>query len=621
MTPRIEDYALIGDTQTAALVGSDGSIDWLCLPRFDSAACFAALLGDAGERPLADRARRAMSAQPRAVPRRHARARDGVRDRRGLVRLVDFMPPRGETADVVRIVEGVRGRVRDAHGALLRFDYGHRARGCAASTERTGASPARTRLAAHAGRHATARTSTRRRVHRRRGRARPLRPHLAPVARARPASGRPDASARTTPSRTGASGSTRCTYTATWPRGGRAVADHPQGAHLRADRRHRRRADDVAARADRRRPQLGLPLLLAARRHASRCSRCMRAGYHDEAKAWRDWLLRAAAGDPDRAADHVRPRRRAAAAPSSSCLAARLRGLDAGAGRQRGGRPVPARRLRRGRSTRCTRRGAAGPGGDEDAWALQQALLELRRGDWREPDEGIWEVRGPRRHFTHSKVMAWVAARPRRRGRRAVRPRRRRSTAGARCATRSTREVCAHGYDPRRRHLHPVLRLRPSSTRSLLLIPLVGLPPADRPARASAPSRPSSASCCADGFVHALHDRRPDRRRPARRARARSWPAPSGSPTTRAARAAATRRERSSSGCSALRNDVGLLAEEYDPGRSRLLGNFPQAFSHVPLIMSAHLLGETAERGLDGLAETDRPRRGARAPLPSEAAL
>ena len=111
----IEDYALIGDLQTAALVGRDGSIDWLCFPRFDSGACFAALLGERGERPLAARAgRRGRATSSAATATTRSCSRPTWQTEHGRVRVIDFMPPRGDAPDVVRIVEGVEGSVRDA---------------------------------------------------------------------------------------------------------------------------------------------------------------------------------------------------------------------------------------------------------------------------------------------------------------------------------------------------------------------------------------------------------------------------------------------------------------------------------------------------------------------------
>src|SRR5438046_7336947 len=124
MPLRIEDYALIGDCQTAALVGRDGSIDWLCLPRFDSGACFAALLGDR------ENGRWSFSPGDEITATRR-RYSDGtlileteIETADGAVRLIDFMPPRGENPDIVRIVEGIRGEVEMTMELVIRFDYG-----------------------------------------------------------------------------------------------------------------------------------------------------------------------------------------------------------------------------------------------------------------------------------------------------------------------------------------------------------------------------------------------------------------------------------------------------------------------------------------------------------------
>jgi GH15 family glucan-1,4-alpha-glucosidase len=120
---RIEDYGLIGDLQTAALVGRDGSIDWACFPRFDSGACFAALLGTTEHgRWLSRRERRWAPAA--ATGRDTLDPRDRVGDRDGKARVIDFMPPRGTAPDIVRIVEGVAGEVEMASELVIRFDYG-----------------------------------------------------------------------------------------------------------------------------------------------------------------------------------------------------------------------------------------------------------------------------------------------------------------------------------------------------------------------------------------------------------------------------------------------------------------------------------------------------------------
>ena len=177
-------------------------------------------------------------------------------------------------------------------------------------------------------------------------------------------------------------------------------------------------------------------------------------------KRWRDWLLRAVAGSPEQVADHVRHRRRAAPDRMGGALAARLRGLRAGAHRQRGPRPAPARRVRRGD-------GRAAPGAprrpcrpSEAGWALQRALLEHLETIWSEPDEGIWEVRGapPAFHLFEGDGLGGV--RPRHQERREVRPRRAGRALARGCATRFTTRSARHGFDREARQLRAVLRLR-----------------------------------------------------------------------------------------------------------------------------------------------------------------
>ena len=362
-----------------------------------------------------------------------------------------------------------------------------------------------------------------------------------------------------------------------------ALAHGAEGADVCADRRHRRRADDVAAGADRRRAQLGLPLLLAARRDAHAARAAARASYVEEAREWRKWLLRAVAGDP---ADLQIMYGVAGERRLTEFELPWLPGYEGSAPVRIGNAASEQLQLDvYGEVMDALYQARAhGLAKEPHAWALQQTLLEHLERAWREPDEGIWEIRGERRHFVHSKVMAWVAFD------RAVRTVEEqgstaRSTGGASCATQIHAEVCERGFDD---ELGSFVQSYGSKEldASLLLIPLVGFLPATDP-RVRGTIEAIERELLRGRARAALPHARRRRRRPAAPARASSCRARSGSSTATSCSAATTRRTRSSSGSSALANDVGLLAEEYDPEAKRLLGNFPQAFTHLALVNSA----------------------------------
>ena len=585
MPLRIEDYALIGDTQTAALVGRDGSIDWLCVPRFDSGACFAALLGD-------ERNGRWLLA-PAGGGRVTRRYREGTlvletefETPDGAVRVVDCMPPRGEAPDVVRLVEGVRGRVRMRMQLVIRFDYGH--------------------VVPWVRRHEGG---------------------LLAVAG-------PDALCLHTPVQT--RGEDLTTVAEFWVAEGERVPFvltwHP------SHRPPPRPVDPVAAvpeteawwsawssrarlPSEWRGPILGSLVVLKALTYAPTggmvaapttslpeqlggvrnwdyrycwlrdatlaLDALVAAGYTEEAQAWRDWLLRAVAGNPtaDPQALYGPAGERRLTELELDCLP----GYD-GAGPVRiGNAAVSQLQLdvygEVMDAMALSRRAGIPP--DPFAWPLQRALLESLESRWREPDEGIWEVRGPRRHFTYSKVMAWVAMDC------AVEAVERFELAGPverwrRLRSEIHEEVCREGYD----HERNTFVQHYGSSRldaSLLAIPLVGfLPPSDERVRGTMEA--VRRELCEDGLV--LRYRTGDGEDvdglpPGEGAflPCTFWLADNLALLGRTAEARAVFDR-----LLGLRNDVGLLSEEYDPAAGRLVGNFPQAFSHLSLVNTGRLL-------------------------------
>jgi GH15 family glucan-1,4-alpha-glucosidase len=590
----IGDYGLIGDTHTAALVGRDGSVDWLCLPRFDAAACFAALLGEPGH----GRWRLAPEGDIAAVRRRY-RAGTLVLETEtatpdGVVRVVDFMPPRVRHPRLVRIVEGVRGSVPMSMEFLVRFDYGsivpwgHRVDGDLRLIAGPDALTLRTPAAIEGRGLATVAEFT---VEA--GDRVPFVLSWHPSHEPAPVPLDPFAALTDTD--------------AWWRRwSGRSRYDGPYADAVQRSLitlkalTYAPTGGIVAA------PTTSLPEQPGGVRNwdyrycwlrdaTFTLDTLMRAGYRAEARDWRDWLLRAAAGDPAdlqimygcegerRLAEYEldwlpgfagsRPVRIGNAASAQFQLDVYGEVCDA---------------LHR---ARC-----AGIGGDElDAWNLELALLECLEGAWSEPDDGIWEVRGPRRHFTHSKVMAWVAFD------RGIKDAERRNTlAGDKtallerwraCRAAVWADVLAHGVDHR-----GVFVQSYGSTEldaAVLLIPLVGFLPAtdERVVRTVAAIQ---HGLTVDGFVRrygrgALGDVDGLPGDEGMFLPCTFWLADNLALQGRHDEAAALFERLLD-----VRNDLGLLAEEYDPGTGELLGNFPQAFSHVALVNTARNLAAAA---------------------------
>ena len=611
MPSKIEEYALIGDCETAALVSRGGSIDWLCWPRFDSGACFAALLGT----PDHGRWQIAPQDNVRHVHRRYLPGtlvlESVFETDTGTVSLTDLMPvrlpgtpsARDDTSDLVRIVRGISGTVAMRMDLTLRFDYGASVPWVSRVAEATGSpadGPCDTPdcvLRAIAGPDmVTLRTpapirgenlSTVAEFTVAEGDAMPFVLTHSPSHLPLPASidaleAQFDIEARWR------AWSSRCHGAGEW-----TEAVERSLITLNALTYHRT-GGVVAA------PTTSLPEQLGGVRNwdyrycwlrdaTLTLLALMNADYYDEASAWRAWLERAIAGSP-----------------------AQVQIMYGIAGERRLGEwTVPwlpgyegAQPVRIGNAAALqlqldvygelmdalylARKG--GLAGDDTSWQLQVALMTHLEDTWQSPDQGIWEVRGPSRHFTHSKVMAWVAFD------RAVKSIEQFGVDGPVERWRAVRdrihaEVCTHGISARRGGFVQSYSGEEVDA-ALLMLPLVGFLPATDP-RIQATVRAIEQDLLVDGLV----------RRYRTEAMADGLPEGEGvflacsfwyvdnlvlQGRDEEARALFLK-------LLALRNDVGLLSEEYDPRVRRLVGNFPQAFSHIALVNSALALSAAAD--------------------------
>ncbi|MFD7814549.1 glycoside hydrolase family 15 protein [Streptomyces sp. NPDC059785] len=594
MHRRIEDYALIGDEQTAALVGRDGSIDWLCLPRFDSPACFAALLGDE------ENGRWRIAPEGADECTRRAYRPDSLvldtewETSEGAVRVTDLMPQRDGAPDVVRIVEGLSGRVTVRSTLVLRFDYGsvvpwvrkaHGHRVAVAGPDsvwlrsepsvRTWGKDFRTHseFTVEEG-ESVAFVLTWHPSHRPRpalidpyealehslhdwqawaGRCRYDGPHRDVVVR----------SLITLKA---------LTYAPTGGIVAAATTSLPEelGGVRNWDYRYCWLRDST----------LTLGALLAA-------------GYLEEAEAWRDWLLRAVAGAP---ADLQIMYGLSGERRLTEFELPWLPGFGGSAPVRIGNDAVRQLQLDVYGEVidSLSLAWQAGLPMKPHMWRVQCALMDFLTTAWRQPDEGLWEVRGPRRHFVHSKIMAWVAAD------RAVRALEEDSGLdgdldGWRAMRDEVhREVCEKGYDPERNTFTQSYGSRELDA-SLLLIPRTGFLPPDDP-RVLGTIDAIQEELGHSGFV---------RRYSTDGAEVDGLPGVEGTflacsfwladalyLTGRRKEARELFRRLLSTA-----NDVGLLAEEYDPVAGRQLGNFPQAFSHIGLVNTALALYEDEEAG------------------------
>ncbi len=586
MASLIKDYALLGDTQTAALVGRDGSIDWLCFPRFDSGAVFAALLGT----PEHGRWQISPVAEVTATSRRY-RGDSLVLETElttagGTVRLVDFMPPRGEAPDVIRIVEGVSGSVPLRMELVMRFDYGRivpwvrHQDGAVVGVAGPDACWLRTPVTTHGEDFKTVAEFTVAEGDRVPFVLTWRESHL-PA----PAPVHADHALAETMGYW-QEWMSHCTYDGRWPESVirslitlKALTYAPTGGIVAA-------------------PTTSLPEKLGGVRNwdyrfcwlrdaTMTLQALMYAGFESEAADWEHWLLRAIAGDPQ---DVQIMYGLAGERRIPEYIADWLPGYD-GCPVRIGNSAVDQFQLDvygEVMDALFQARVAAVESG-AGTWDLQTALMRIVADRWREPDEGIWEVRGPSRHFVHSKLMAWVAFD------RAIRSVERFGVDGPVDEWRRLRdeirdEILDRGYDADRRTFTQYYGSTELDA-ALLMVPLVGFLPADDE-RVVGTVAAIEAELFVDGFVQRYSHsdasgKTEDGLPPGEGAflACSFWLADNYSLMGRIPEAEALF-ERLLGLC----NDVGLLSEEYDPKSRRLVGNFPQAFSHVPLINTARNL-------------------------------
>ncbi|MER6304923.1 glycoside hydrolase family 15 protein [Streptomyces sp. NPDC001657] len=589
MSMPIEDYALIGDTQTAALVRRDGTVDWLCLPRFDSPAVFTALLGTEEHGYWSISPAQAPGASPRPADRRRYRGDSLVLESEwdtphGTVRVIDLMPPREGAPQVIRIVEGIRGRVPMRSQLRTRFAYGkvvpwvHSVDGRTVSVAGPDSVWLDTPASATA-RHGTVvsefAVSQGERI--------AFTISWQPSHRQPPAVADPEGALEAT-EEFWREWVERCTYDGPYRDAVvrslitlKALTYAPTGGIVAA-------------------PTTSLPECIGGVRNwdyrftwlrdaAITLSSLLRTGYREEARAWREWLLRAVAGDPENlqimygiAGERELGENELNWLPGYENSRPVRVGNGAAGQLQLDVYGEVAEALH----VAC----ASGLTPDDHAVSLQLKLIAWVEKHWDEPDEGIWEVRGPRRHFVHSKVMTWVAVD------RTVKLIESGDVDGPLERWKDLREtihrdVCEKGYDKERNTFTQSYGSQELDA-SLLLIPQMGfLPPDDKRVIGTIEAIQRELGT-EDGFVM-------------RYPTAGEGEGVDGLPGDEGAFLACSfwladdlamigrvdEARQLFEKLLSLRNDLGLLAEEWDPKAKRQVGNFPQAFSHIGLIEAA----------------------------------
>lgn len=595
MSLSLEDYAVIGDTRTVALISRHGSIDWLCLPRFDSPACFANLLGGSenGRWRIAPRA--SYQSMRRQYQGETLILETEFQTSEGIAVVVDLMPiaTAENRTDLIRIIRGIQGTVEFRSEIILRFDYG--------------------KIIPWVNRHGSGILAV-------------AAPHAVLVQAPIPMKGE---DLKTVGEFTVSAGQTitfnlvrfpsherkpepldparalaetrswwsnwsgRCRYEGRWRDAVirsliviKALSFSPTGGFVAA-------------------PTTSLPEIVSGSRNwdyrfcwprdaTFTFYALQMCGYHHEAEAWNEWLFRALAGDPGQMQTVYGVGGERLLFESELSW---LPGYDRSAPVRIGnavqqqfqldvfGEIMDSLYVARKYGLPASRK----------SWPLEKRIASFLENAWREPDNGIWEMRGLKRHFTHSKMMAWVAMD------RAIRTMEQFGLSGPLARWRKVRDsihqdVCERGFNTKRNSFVQHYDSEALDA-SLLMMPLVGFLPPDDP-RITGTVAAITRELSYGGLIFRYVEDGADGR-----------PAPEGAflPCTFWLADTLTLMDRRAEALElferllAIRNDVGLLAEEYDPDSSRLLGNFPQTLSHVSLINTAHNLtrdeGPAVHRG------------------------
>ncbi|MEZ0095312.1 GH15 family glucan-1,4-alpha-glucosidase [Streptacidiphilus sp. EB129] len=589
MAGRIEDYALIGDLGTAALVGRDGSVDWLCLPRFDSPACFAGLLGEDrhGHWRLAPVGARDCTSRRYRGDTLVLESRWETPD--GAVLVTDFMPHRDRTPRLIRIVEGLRGSVEMRAELRLRFNYG-RIMPWVRRTERhrvAVAGPDSAWLRVPAGVHTYgADECTRSDFTVGAGERIPFVLSWQPSHQQSTSRFDPEAALRQTEERW-EGWAANCGYQGRWRASVlrslltlKALAYAPTGGIVAA-------------------PTTSLPERIGGERNwdyrfcwlrdsSMTLSALLRGGFREEATAWHKWLLRAIAGDPGKlqslyglAGERV----------LTETVADWFSGYQGSSPVRIGNAAVDQLQLDVYGEVADTLYLAllAGVPMERQVWSLFRSLMSFVEQHWQQPDEGLWEVRAGRRHYVHSKVMCWVAAD------RAVRMAEATGLPAPLGRWRALRDavhadVCAHGYDAGLGVFVQHYGGRELDAATLFIAKTGFLPPDD-------PRVVRTVEAVFSGLDHGGQVRRyalsPDAGAQCDGLRGGEGAFLACSFWLAEALVAIGRPEEAGdlfARTVATGNDLGLLSEQWDPVTQRQLGNTPQAFTHVALINAAFAL-------------------------------